>query len=255
MEYQFFTMNTSYALSERQEVQTRLLRVGLAVDESRAYWRLADPTKRSHDLVETAFEEQWFGTKSFQRVSYLINTVSDRIGGGTEELLAWDPENPQDRAWVCHWHLQRTDIIYRQFTDQYVCGLLKSDDPTLEKASTLEWLHTLAPGRWSGSTADRLATGLISSLSEAGYCDITPLPRPLVAPELSDHALAYLLYLLKRMTFEGSLLDNPYLRSSTVEIDLQERLQHLPQIEAEPGDGSGGLQWKHDTFTGWMKSL
>ncbi len=247
-------MNTSYALAERQEVQTRLLRVGLAVDESRAYWRLADPTIPSQDLVERAFEEQWFGTKSIQRVSYLINTVSDRIGGGTEELLAWDPEDAQDRAWVCHWHLQRTDIIYRQFTDQYVCELLKSDDPVLDKSSTLEWLHTLAPGRWNGSTADRLATGLISSLSEAGYCDVTPLPRPLAAPVLSDHALAYLLYLLKRMTFEGSLLDNPYIRSSASESSLKQRLQQLPNFDAESANNSN-LQWTHDSFTSWLNSL
>lgn len=242
-------------LEEREEIHTRLLRVGLAVEESRAYWRNADPTESTTQLSERAFAQRWFGGKSSTRVGYLIATLRERLDPALPILKAWDPVQAQDRAWVCHWHLQLTDPLYRAFTADYAIRRLQSATPTVEKLSSLEWLHAIAPDRWSGATADRLVSGLASSFSEAGFCPTRPGPRPIVAPPLSDHALGYLLYLLKQVRGQGMLLSNPYIQVASMGDDLDGRLKRLPGVSYRKTGGTASLEWQHETFLDWLAHI
>ena len=53
--------------AEVDAFHTRILRVTLAVQESRAYWEAVDPEVRGAARVERAFSERWFGNKSLAR--------------------------------------------------------------------------------------------------------------------------------------------------------------------------------------------
>ncbi len=76
-----------------------------------------------------------------------------------------------------------------------------------------------------------MAQGLLAAAGSAGLCSQKAGPRPLAYPSVAPEALAYLLYLLRGISFEGTLLDNPYLRSVGLEGGLlEDRLRRLPGI-------------------------
>ena len=71
-------------------------------------------------------------------------------------------------------------------------------------------------------------------------------------PRVPDEALEYLLYLLHETEFEGSLLDNPYLRS--VGLDgavLTERLRRLPGLAFRRQGDLTDLGWRHQDLRAW----
>lgn len=90
--------------SEVREVHTRLLRMGLVPDESQVYWRHAPSDRHPGELVETAFQERWFGAKSMARVRYLLTGFGYRFydfAGSLEALKSWDPADLHERQVVC----------------------------------------------------------------------------------------------------------------------------------------------------------
>lgn len=248
-------MKTVSPPQEVREIHTRLLRLGMAVEESRAYWRKYQPGQARKEATEQAFEERWFGAKSYKRVEYLIFSLGTRFEGFVDKLKAWDPEEKQDRCWVCHFHLQFTDPLYRLFSDGYLSRRLERSQPSVENLSALEWLEELAPGRWAAATAERLVSGLSSCLTEAGFCRGRKSPRAISIPPISDTSLAYLLYFLKDAEFEGRLLTNPYIGGTRLGPDLNLRLKKLPGIEFQSRGDVSTIGWKHETFQDWLAAL
>src|SRR5262249_25635983 len=93
------------------------------------------------------------------------------------------------------------------------------------------WMSQCLDGRWGSATAIRIATSLLTSAATAGLCSKGTGARSLTYPKVTDEALAYLLYLLRPMAFEGSLLENPYVASvGLTEGLLEQRLRHLPGL-------------------------
>lgn len=241
---------------ENTEIHTGLLRLGLAVDDSREYWRRASDGSNA-PLTEMAFEQRWFGPKSAARVAYLIGTFGLRFKAfppALANLKAWDPVDLQDRRWVCHWHLQLADPLYRRFTQDYLTGRMQHPEPSVTKRSALEWLDKTAPGNRSVVTSERLVSGLVSSVSEAGFCSGTQSTRPLSVPHVSNAALAYLLYTLNGLDFEGSLFKNPYLESAQLLGEgLLFRVQKLPGFTYRKSANVSQLDWPAPTFIEWLK--
>jgi hypothetical protein len=116
--------------AEAANFHTRILRLTLAVQESRAYWEAVDPGIKGSARVEHAFTERWFGNKSLARVKILLSNFAARFDdypAALDTLRRWRPDDVGTRPLVCHWHLQLTDPLYRAFT---------GDDPWREGAST-----------------------------------------------------------------------------------------------------------------------
>lgn len=227
----------------------------MAVEDSRAFWRKYRPGQGRKETIEQAFEERWFGAKSYKRVEYLISSLEVRFEGFYDRLKAWDPDEKQDRCWVCHFHLQFTDPLYRQFSDGYLSRRLERSEPSIENLSALDWLEGLEPGRWAAATAERLVSGLASCLTEAGFCAGRKSPRAISIPPISDTSLAYLLYFLKDAEFEGGLLTNPYIRATGLGSDLTLRLKKLSGIEFQSRGDVSTIGWKHETFQDWLAAL
>src|SRR5688572_22810458 len=106
------------AISECTEIHTRLLRLALAVADSRSYWENVDPLVPVAQRPQMAFEQRWFGAKSLERVRYLIATFAERYDAYAEALAVlrrWRAMEPATRQVICHWHLQLSDPIYRLF--------------------------------------------------------------------------------------------------------------------------------------------
>ena len=112
---------------EARDIHTRLLRLALGVEESRAYWSNVDPMVPAPARPVRAFEERWFGAKSMERVRVLLaNFVSryDTHPAALATLRRWSglPQghpaamDPATRRLLCHWHLQLADPIYRPTT-------------------------------------------------------------------------------------------------------------------------------------------
>ena len=54
------------------QFHTRILRVSLVVEESRAYWQHLHTEIPKNKRAVVAFEERWFGSKSMERVRSLL---------------------------------------------------------------------------------------------------------------------------------------------------------------------------------------
>src|SRR5512133_418862 len=55
-------VDTSGGLSEATVIHTCILRLALAVEDSRTYWARFDPSIPSPKRAKVAFEQRWFGT-------------------------------------------------------------------------------------------------------------------------------------------------------------------------------------------------
>ena len=112
------------ALSHGAEVNrfnTRLLRMSLATEESRAYWKNFRLEIPQDQRAVVAFEERWFGNKSMARVDTILNNFAHRFDAypiALEVLQHWCPSNPAIRQNICHWHMQLSDLphVLRHFS-------------------------------------------------------------------------------------------------------------------------------------------
>ena len=58
---------------EATEIHTRILRLSLGVEDSRAYWENVDLSVPQAERGLIAFEQRWFGGKSLERVRFLLS--------------------------------------------------------------------------------------------------------------------------------------------------------------------------------------
>ncbi len=245
-------------LKEETEVHTRILRVALAVEESRAYWTHAGEGPQGGDRALRAFEERWFGGKSLERVRFLMATLAERYEAYPNALAVlhrWRAMDVPTRQAVCHWHLQLSDPLYRRFTGAFLVQRRELRDPRVDRGAVLRWVKAEVPNRWSEATCVQFASKLLSAASEAGLVSPKRDPRSVLFPKVPDIAIAYLLHLLREVTFEGTLTDNPYLRSVGLDDGvLDQRLRALPELGYRRMAHLVEFEWAHRDLATWAEA-
>lgn len=243
---------------EETEIHTRILRLALGVEESRAYWEHLDPAVPPGPRAIQAFEERWFGGKSLERVRTLLANFGARYDAFPEALAVlrrWRGMEPITRRAICHWHLQLIDPIYRRFTGELLVQRRESMKPELDRDVVVRWMNASYPDRWAAATVVQFASKLLSASSEAGL--ITPKrdPRKPLVPKIPDRALEYLLHLLRGVTFDGTLVDNPYLASVGLDRGfVAQRLAALPSVQHRRLVDVDDFSWSYPTLTTWAEA-
>lgn len=245
-------------LSEATDVHTRILRLALGIEESRSYWEHVDPAVPVADRALLAFEQRWFGSKSLERVRFLLSSFVDRYDAYPEALRVlrrWRSMEASARQVISHWHLQLSDPLYRRFTGQFLVERRALRDPKVDRDIALRWVKNEFPDRWSEATCVQFASKLLSAASEAGVISAKRDPRALLLPKVPDLALAYLLHLLRGLGFAGTLTENPYLASvGLAEGFLDQRLRVLPGLTFRRMGQLTELEWDAPTLSAWAEA-
>jgi len=238
---------------EETTLHTRLLKCALEVDDARAFWFHAEPTRMF--TAQQAFEEYWFGARSLPRIEVLLHNLRARFStypAALSVLHRWREMSPDTRRLICHWHLQLSDPLYRRFTAEYLVERRNNSRAEVTRALVIGWVGQQGPGRWTMSTRIQFASKLLSAAFSAGLLTSNHDPRPLHVPRVPDEALEYLLYLLRETDFEGSLLDNPYLRSVGLDDTfLTDRLRQLPSLSFKRQGDLIDLDWLYPDLQRW----
>jgi hypothetical protein len=241
--------------AEVLEFHTRLLRTSLAAEECRAYWEHVRPDIPRGQRAVVAFEERWFGNKSMARVRELLATFRHRFDAypvALEVLRRWRPSDPATRRNICHWHMQLTDPLYRAFTGSFLEQRRLHPHPKVDREVTVRWMQHVLDDRWGAATTIRIATSLLTSAAAAGLCAGGTGARRLFSPKVTDEALAYLLYMLRHLSFAGSLLENPYVASvGLAEGILEQRLRRLPGLSFHRMGELCDFGWQHADLKAW----
>ena len=159
------------------------------------------------------------------------------------------------RQVVCHWHLQLSDPMYRRFTGNFLVERRGSANPKVDCDIVLRWVKGEFSGRWGEATCVQFASKLLSAASEAGLISPKRDPRALLLPKVPDIALAYLLHLLRGVSFAGTLTENPYLASvGLVEGFLDQRLRSLPGISFHRMAKLTDFEWAAPTLAAWAEA-
>jgi hypothetical protein len=240
---------------EVEQFHTRLLRTSLVLEESRVYWEhlRIDIPKEKRAVV--AFEERWFGSKSMARVRSLLVELSYRFDAypiALQVLSHWCPCDPTTRQNICHWYMQLTDPMYRTFTGVFLEQRRLQSNPSIDRDIVARWVTQKLESQWSAATTLRMATGLIAAVADAGLCSKNVGTRSLQYPKVTDEALAYWLYFLRHLSFEGSLLNNPYLTSVGLsENFLEQRLRRLPGLTFNRMGDLYEFGWHYTDLKSW----
>ncbi len=240
-------------------MHTRLLRLALGVEESRAYWLHADPSVPAHQRALVAFEQRWFGAKSFERVRTLLGNFAaryDAFPAAFAVLRGWRTMSPVTRRLVCHWHAQLADPMYRRFTGELLPELRRRGVARpVDRDVAVRWVATTFPSRWAHATHVQFGSKLLSAITEARLAAEKRDPRSLPAPEVPDEALEYLFYLLRAVDFAGTLTKNPYLASVDLEgALLDRRLRGLRSIHYHRMGELVNFEWRYPDLLAWAES-
>jgi hypothetical protein len=245
--------------SEFELFHTRLLRISLAVEDSRAYWEHLNMAVPPEKRAIAAFEERWFGSKSLDRVQGLVaefNHRYDQYSAALEVLRRWKPSDSVTRETLCHWHLQLADPLYREFTGSFLVQRRLSGSPTISRDIAARWVEEQIPKAWSVATLQRMATSLIAGSSAAGLCTTKPGTRALTFPKVTDEALSYWLYFLRNLSFKGSLLENPYFGSvGLTDGFLENRLRQLPALTFSRMGDLVDFHWQFESLSAWVTHI
>lgn len=238
---------------EVTDVHTRLMKCALEIEDSRAFWGRAG--KITHFTAQQAFDEYWFGARSLARIEVLLANMRARFCAfppALDVLHRWEEMSPDTRRSICHWHLQLTDPLYRRFTGDYLVDRRDNLRPEVTRDLVTEWVSQHGADRWTMSTRIQFASKLLSASYSAGLVGSNRDPRPLTLPRVPDEAIEYLMYLLREVTFEGTLLHNPYVHSVGLEGGfLEDRLRALRGIRfARQGD-LVDFGWRYSSLREW----
>lgn len=246
------------APAEVVDIHTGILRLALAVEESRAYWQHLEPGQPVAGRATLAFEQRWFGSKSMERVKYLLATFGgryDAFPSAAAALHRWSSMDIATRQVICHWHMQLADPIYRRFTGDYLNQRRALSDPKIDRDAVLRWVKAEHPDKWSDATCVQFASKLLSAALEAGLVSRRD-PRTLPFPKVPDLALAYLLYLLRETRFDGTLTANPYLASVGLDEDsLASKARGLPGVTMRRMMGLVEFEWSHPDLATWAQEV
>jgi hypothetical protein len=243
--------------SEATEPHTRMMKCTLEVQSSRSYWAecglAGGPISKEH-----AFERAIFGSKTFLRVDGLIADLRHRYDAFPFTLAVlghWRDMNPADRVLICHWHTQLADPIYRLFTGDFLVSRFHGPRPVVDSNMAIAWIEQQVPMRWQYPTKSMIASKMMTSAMTAGILASKRDPRAIQFPRVSDTALTYLMYVLRQVQFEGSMLANPYAASVGLDSDeLSRRLRTIPVIGLRRQGELTDFQWKHDSLEQWAEA-
>lgn len=171
---------------------TGLLRMGLEVDASRLFWTNASSHETSRERRVRAQAEGWYPEFSDARLRYVLAELERRFPPATRKALqAWRPE--QQSALVCHWHLQWSDPLYRDFTSSYLVAAWAMPQQNVGVTDIEGWLFQRGTHHdWSPSTRRRLASGLLGAATEAGFLTGHGRRRELRTVGVDRTSLSYL---------------------------------------------------------------
>jgi hypothetical protein len=238
---------------EEDRLHTRVLKCTLELANSRVFW--AQSSSVGPMQAEEAFEAGWFGHRSLTRMRELLTNLRARYGAfpaALQVLHRWQGMGGDTQKLICHWHLQLSDPLYRLFSGTFLPDRLLQGQPTVSKQQVVTWLGEAGGGRWAGSTRLQLASKLLSSAHSAGLIQGKRDPRPIVFPLVPDDALTYLVHLLREVDFEGTVVENPYLRSVGLEGSLlNDRLKRLPDLRYGRQGDLVDMGWKHEGLAEW----
>lgn len=247
----------SLRYNETTELQSRLVKCPLVIEESRAYWERAVPA--GHPLsAQRVFEQYWFGAKSLPWVKVLMLNLQTRFGDFPEALQVlhgWHSMKPDTRAIICHWHLQLTDPLYRAFSGDFLIARRDAARPELHGNTVVAWVAEIGRSKWTLPTQRKLASRLLSAALSAGLISGRRDPRSLVFPRIADEALEYILYFLRNITFSGTLLDNLYLRSVGLSGPiLESRIRKLSSLNFQRNSDVIVFDWRYPSLEAWAKA-
>lgn len=249
------TMDAVSHGAEVSQFHARTLRTSLVVEESRIYWARSQDNIPRENRAIVAFEERWFGGKSMARVQTLLTEFGHRFDAypmALEVLRQWCPSDLATRQNICHWHLQLIDPLYRDFAGTFLEQRRSQLHPSVDRDVTVRWVKQKLDDKWAAVTTIRMATSLITAATSAGLCSDNQGTRTLKYPRVSDEALAYWLYFLKDLKFEGTLLTNSYLASVGLSEDfLEQRLLRLPGISFSRMGDLLEFTWHHPNLKIW----
>jgi len=238
---------------EATVLHTRLLKCALEVEDSRAYWSHAGDRGRS--TAQQAFDNYWFGARSLARIDALLMDMRARFDtypAAFEVLRGWPHMSPDTRNVICHWHLQLADPVYRRFTGTYLVDRRAGPRPEVTRDLVVDWVGQQGTGRWAMSTRIQFASKLLSSAYSAKFVTSNRDPRPLAVPRVPEDALEYLMYLLREIEIEGSLVDNPYARSVGLEgAYLEDRLRSRPGLNFRRQGTLIDFGWRYASLLDW----
>lgn len=245
---------TATELAEVTELHSRLLRCSLCVEESRAYWAHVDPAD-PRQSARHAFVQSWFGAKSEAWTTELLANMRVRFDAYPPSLRAlagWRSIPPEARRVVCHFHVQLTDPLYRAFTGRFLAERRADGRLDLHRQKVIDWTVEHGPPRWAVKTQLQFATRLLSCSAAAGLVRGTRDPRALTLPRVSDLALEHILYTLRALRFDGTLVDNPYLASlGLTGGQLAERVRNLPAVGLRRLGDVHELEWRYPDLDAW----
>ena len=248
------------------ETHTRLLKVALEVPHARSFWHEHRAGRTLKQETELAFAQHWFGARSYASVANLLLNFWHRFVSFPEAvpaLAGFETLDFSTSTLICHWHLQLSDPIYRRFTGEFIPKRRLGVRPELTRDVVVDWvasldsLEALGQGhRWTRATHVQFASKLLSSAHGAGLVATKRDPRPLLWPPVSDWALGYLFYLLREVDFEGTLRDNPYLRSvGLCGEDGEPRFRRLPGIRYARLGGLSEFEWDFPDLSAWVQGV
>lgn len=243
--------------AECTEFHCRLMKCALEVDDSRAYWGHWAARKESA-TARQAFAEYWFGARSLARIEMLLAHLAwrfDKYPNAIQVLSQWNDMDPDTRRVLCHWHLQLSDPLYRSFTGDFLVARRNSGRSDVSRDVVVVWVAEQAPGRWTVPTQLKFATKLLYAAHSAGLVGSSRDPRPLCFPRVDDHALSYLIYLLREVRFVGTLLENPYLASvGLCDNELDRRLRGLSALRFQRQGDLVDFGWQFPNLLQWAEA-
>lgn len=239
--------------SEVSQVHTRLLKCALEVEDARAYWARVNGSQTA--TARRAFDEYWFGARSLPRIEVLLVNMRARFDAFPDALSVlrrWADMAPDTRRVICHWHLQLSDPLYRAFTGQFLVDRRNSPRPEVTRDLVVRWVGQQGPGRWTTATRIQFASKLLSAAYSAGLVATRKDPRRLSTPRVEDDALEYLMYVLREVQFDGTVLVNPYLASVGLEgPTLEARLRGLTSLRFSRQGDLVDFGWRHRLLEEW----
>lgn len=240
---------------ETTEIHTRILRCMLAAEDCYAYWQRVDLSVPADRRPALAFQQRWFGVKSEARVRTLLANMVERFDAFPEALgllqrLGSVPATL--RPWICHLHLQLSDPIYRRFSGEFLPRRREEGYAGVDRGVAARWVESVAPERWSTTTSVKFASNLLSATAEAGLLKGRTDPRKLTVSGVPDAAVGYALYLLRTVEFEGTLSDNPYLRSLGIDVTLFPlAMSRVPGISFRAIGSVQEVDWRYPSLAAW----
>ncbi len=241
--------------SEANTVHTRILRCMLAVEDSYAYWQRVETAVPVGQRARLAFENRWFGTKSEARIRTFMTDMVERFDAYPEALallreLGTVPAHV--RPYICHIHTQLADPIYRRFTGEMLPTRREQGQTTIDREVVARWVDSLEPGRWSASTCTKFGSNLLATAAEVGLVAGKKDPRKLPVLVTPDWILGYTLYLLRDVEIEGSLDNNPYLRSLGITRESLGRLgARVAGVRIDELGGVFEVSWLESSLRDW----